>query len=987
MLQATSRTVLYIALFVGMPLACAHAQATRTEPTHRVRPPLSPTAARAAFRVQAGYRVELAAAEPDVVDPVFVAFDERGRMWVAEMPGYPTGGPTGAGARGRIKILTDPDGDGRYELASLFADNLGYVHGLQPWRKGVIVTMAPDIVYLVDENDDGRMDRKERWYTGFSTSNPQLYVNTPTFALDNWVYAANGLRGGGVRSVRRGHGQIVSIRDRDFRFDPLSGAYEAVAGGGQYGLTFDAWGNRFICSNRNHIRHVVMELVYLERAPYLPVTRPVVDIPDHGAAAQLFTLSSNWTTSNLHRGTFTAACGLSIYIGDTLTGLRGDAFVCDPTANVVHRDRLVPRGATFVAQRVPADREFIASPDDWFRPVHTTTGPDGALYIVDMYRAVIEHPDFMPPELKNRPDLYEGNTLGRIWRVVPTEHRTVRVELPRTATDLVEALGSPNGWVRRTAQRLLVQQGRREAVPALRAALSSANPLKQLHALWTLAGMHALQESDLLRTLRAKDPHVVENAIRVAERFGMQWDRVRGAVRTRLRHPAFRVRYQAVLTSGLKGLSVAVDEYAGVLLQDPKDRWLRLAVATACSERGWQLLNAVVQDERWQKLDAGARKELVELLGLLLGGKAEGAELRAVAETRPPGLKPQEYIMLLSGLAEGLLRRRQSPRRLFGAPWAQAATTAALSAATSLDSATAPSADTLRTVRLLSWIPAAQADELLVRWIRQEHTHTELRVAAIQALGARSSSAAASVLLERWKAMLPAERRAAAGVLLRRRQTALRLLEAIERGEVLPGELDKARLQQLRNYPAADVRSRAASVLARLRPADREAVLRRYRKALQLKGDFQRGKTLFREKCATCHRVAGLGADVGPDISDTRIRSPESLLTDILDPNRAIDANYVNYVVLTTDGQVFSGIIAGESATAITLVRGANEKQTILKEHIESIRSTGQSLMPEGFEQELTPQDLADLIFFLKNWRYLERSKEPGAPPVPGVNR
>ncbi len=1002
-------TMLFLSCLTLLPLTplAAHGSERSTAAgavAKAPRPPLSPTAATAAFQIQDGYRVELAACEPDVVDPTFVAFDEAGRMWVVEMPGYPTGGPDGKGPKGRIKILTDPDGDGRYTLASVFADNLSYVHGVQPWRGGVIAAMAPHIVYLADNDGDGRMDSSEVWYTGFSTTNPQLYVNTPTFAYDNWIYVANGLRGGNVRDARKPSAVLLSIRDRDFRFQPQTGEYEAVAGGAQYGLSFDSWGNRFICSNRNHIRHVVMELHYLERVPYLPVTRPVLDIPDHGAAARLFTISSNWTTSNLHRGTFTAACGLSIYVGDLMPELAGNAFVCDPTANVVHRDLLTPAGVTFVATRVPTDREFLASRDDWFRPVHTTTGPDGALYIVDMYRAVIEHPDFMPPELKNRPDLYSGNRLGRIWRIVPENRPGKPVRpLPHDPDRLIELLGHPNGWVRRTAHRLLLQLGPRDSEQLLRRVARQARPPARMHALWVLEGTDLLTEEDVLAALDAKDPHLVEHAIKLVERrcrpvtnkTGVRlpepvWSQARARIVQLLDHRSVRVRYQALLTLGYFPEHVHIKRFAAALARDGADPWLRLAVASAAGKQAWRLLRALSVLKRWHSADPDTRLAILELLGTLIGGAGDEAPVRealTAAVRGELGIERQELIVFTAGIASGLARRRRSPRTMLGAPWAAPLAAILLSYAHDVDPKQPPSKVTTELIRLLGWLPDEQAARRLASWIEMTDANTQFRAAAIQAIGLHRDEQAVSVLLGRWKALLPAERRAAAAVLLRNRNRAMRLLEAIKRGQVAATELDKARLQQLRNYPDPTVRAEARRVLAQLRPADRQKVIEQYRVALKLEGNFQRGKEIFRHKCASCHRVAGMGADVGPDISDTRIRSAESLLTDILDPNRAIDANYVNYVVLTRDGQVYTGIIAGETATAITLVRGANEKSTILKEQIESIRSTGQSLMPEGFEQELTPQDLADLIFFLKNWRYLESSKEPGAPPVPGVNR
>ncbi len=969
-------------LLVLLSLPSAHGQPPKGG---RVRSPLSPAEALRSFQIEPGYRIEPTAVEPDVVDPVAIAFDERGQLWVVEMGDY----PTGERGESRIKILHDPDGDGRYTLRTVFASGLRFVHGVLPWKDGAIVTMAPYILFLRDTDGDGRADSKEVWYRGFAAQNPQLRVNHPTFALDNWVYAANGLRGGQVVDARRSGAPVVSLRARDFRFDPLSGRYEAVAGNGQFGLTFDEWGHRFICSNRNHIKQVVLELKYLTRFAYLPVTVADVDIPDHGAAAKLFTISGNWTTSNLHRGTFTAACGICVYVGGRLSALRGSSFTCDPTANVVHRDVLTGDGPVFVARREPKDREFLASPDNWFRPVNLANGPDGALYVVDMYRAVIEHPDFMPPELRRRPDLYDGNDRGRIWRIRAADGSACRPDYPLPLPEDVSPvtlLESRNGWWRRLGQRLIVQEQRRDLEEEIRKLARSA-PLAEtrVQALWTLQGIGRLTADDVCRGLDDPHPRVRENALRLVETLGAPSE-LREPTVARLGDPSAAVVFQAVLTSG-EYPDVPVSAYADVLRRFPDDGWMRLAVGCSAGDRAWPLIRALVAGS--SAATRANRAELLEFLGELVGGKNDSDEIRALlawcSDDSP--LSGDSLYALLAGLANGLARRRSRLAKYFTDPLAQKlADRLVTETRTLLREAPAPTPPVRRAVALLSEVPGPAASELLASVVRSDRMRPELRVLAIHALGRRGEASLPPLLLDRWRRMTLAERRAVVEVLARRRAYVTALIEALENGTVTPAEIGTARLQQLRRSLPGPLRERLEKVIARYRPPERTAVIERYRVALRLKPDFARGRELFREKCATCHKVAGMGNDVGPDISDTRTRTSESLLVDILDPNRAIDADYVNYLVVTKDGRVYTGIIAGETATAITLVRGANEKDTILKEQIEEIVSSGKSLMPEGFEQELSPQDLADIIGYLKNWRYIEQDREPAAPPVPGVN-
>ena len=364
--------------------------------------PLTPAEELAAIRVEPGLRVELVAAEPLVESPVALAFDERGRMFVAENRGYPTG-PEDIG---RIVMLEDTDGDGTFDRRTVFADGLSYPNGLMPWRGGLLVTCAPDILFLADTDGDGRSDRREVLFTGFAMhGTTQLRVSHPQLALDNWIYVTGGLTGGKVTSPLVPDHPAVEFGRADFRFQPDGKVFEAADGGGQFGMSFDDFGHRFILYNRVQVQHVVLPERDLRRNPHLPATSVVENCPadmtaeslkGHGAAARLYPISKNITTADSHAGTFTAACGLLVYRSSRLPEkYHGCAFSCDPTGNLVHYDRLEPSGATFVARRSDEKREFLASPDDWFRPVNLAEGPDRALYVCDMYRKTIEHPDYL----------------------------------------------------------------------------------------------------------------------------------------------------------------------------------------------------------------------------------------------------------------------------------------------------------------------------------------------------------------------------------------------------------------------------------------------------------------------------------------------------------------------------------------------------------------------------------------------------------------
>ena len=390
--------------------------------------PLSPADALKAFEVAPGLRVELVAAEPLVASPCAIAFDPKGRLFVAENRGYPIGPKEGEKPAGVIALLEDTDKDGRMDKRTVFADGLTFPNGVLPWEDGVIVTCAPDVLFLRDTDGDGVADERRLLLTGFATTgSTQLRVNAPTIGPGGWIYLAAGLSGGTVTCPEHPERPPLKMTS-DIRFHSKTLEVELVDGKSQYGMSFDAFGNRFICMNRLPVQHVVFESKWLKRNPRLAFSETVQDCNERHAfnginggrdGVRLFPISSNITTADGHAGSFSAACGVKVWQGESwLTPeCSGAVFSCDPTGNLVHADRLTAKGATFAAYPLYQGREFLASRDDWFRPVFLTKGPEGALYIADMYRKVIEHPDYLPEEVRKHTDFESGKNLGRIWRV------------------------------------------------------------------------------------------------------------------------------------------------------------------------------------------------------------------------------------------------------------------------------------------------------------------------------------------------------------------------------------------------------------------------------------------------------------------------------------------------------------------------------------------------------------------------------------------
>ena len=383
------------------------------------------------FTIDSAFRIELVASEPMVSDPVAIEIDEYGQMYVVEMHGY----PLDLGGTGKVKLLTDNDGDGIMDKSTVFAEGLILPTGVMRWKQGVIVTDPPNVLYLEDHDGDGKADVRDTLLTGFAVSNPQHNTNNPLLGLDNWIYLGHepaisttaykeqfGDRGSEIifPGLANGPKLTENASGRSVRFRPDESALEILSSKTQFGHTFDAWGRYLLVSNSNHVQQEVIPAAYLRRNTDLLVSSATASLSDHGNASEVFPTTEKPELQMLTNiGVMTSACGIIAYLGNAFPeGYNNDiTFVAEPVSNLVHADRLVDKGATFSATRVYEKKEFLTSTDSWFRPVNLYTGPDGALYLVDYYRQIIEHPEWMSEEVNQSGALYNGTDKGRIYRI------------------------------------------------------------------------------------------------------------------------------------------------------------------------------------------------------------------------------------------------------------------------------------------------------------------------------------------------------------------------------------------------------------------------------------------------------------------------------------------------------------------------------------------------------------------------------------------
>ncbi|MBU6399681.1 MAG: HEAT repeat domain-containing protein, partial [Verrucomicrobia bacterium] len=979
-------------------------------------PPKSPADALASIRVEPGLTVDLAVAEPLVVDPVAIDWGADGRLWVVEMRDYPEGMDGHYKPGGRIKVLEATHRDGRYDKATVFLDNLPFPTGVMAWRKGALICAAPDILYAEDTDGDGKADLVKKLFTGFATHNFQARVNGLSYGLDNWIYGASGLFGGRITSTLTG--QQIDVSGRDFRLDPDSGAFQPAAGLSQQGRVRDDWGDWFGCDNSTLLWHFPLPDQYVRRNPHFTPPDPRVYLPNDPDPNQLYPISRTLRRFNDPQSAnrVTSGCGLGIY-RDELFGpdYYGNAFLCEPVHNLVYRMQLEPRGATFTAHRPAEDQrtEFLASTDNWFRPVQIRTGPDGALWVVDMYRFVIEHPRWISPDRLAQLDVRAGDDKGRIYRVCPRGAKLRPIPNLRALSTpwLVAALETPNGTVRDLVQEELVQRDDPKALrPLGRLATRSARPTVRAQALCTLDGLtgrtpaaaaQALAHSDvgdthvsgpveppaaisqppvlppaLLGTaLHDPDPRVRAQAVRVSESRLGRMPTVADADLKLVNDPDPRVRFQLALSLGAWDAPRASLALGQLAAEANHDRWLRAAVLSSASRHADQILQVV-----WghQPVDGETVAQLI--------ATAVGANDRTLLERTLITVAP----------AATLAGNGSSPLPL----WQWSALTSLLEALNRQhlrlvdlrNSADAALCDALKrlestwaTARSVAVNPAAPEPEraaavgFLGRDERRPPTNLEalgrllepptplpLQIAAVQALGRYRGPDIPGRLLAGWSRQSPALRNAILDTLLARGEWTAILLEAIARGDVPASDLLTPTRNRLLKHRDADLRRRAEALLAPNHDESRAAVLARYQAVLHLAGSATHGAELFARNCATCHALRGQGHEVGPNLAALTDKSAQYLLISILDPNAAVEDKYKNYFVETRDGRSLSGLITGETATSLTLVKPDGLRENILRSDISEIRASNLSLMPEGFEAALGPQDLADVIAYVQ---------------------
>ncbi len=1009
MVQALTGLAVAVALAVSLNPAVV---AEIPKPADAPRP-LAPQDSHATFRVPAGLKVQLVAAEPLIHEPSGVCWDAKGRLFVAELHGYNLEGQfdieelnkTGkldtevrriaappeakkkadAETYGTIKLLADTDGDGVMDTATVFADHLPACYGICAARDGIIAIAAPQIIYLADRDGDGVAEVREVLYEGFEVGIFERSINQPQWGHDDWIYAGAPLALGGGRITGPHLKEPVNLPAADFRFKADGSAIEPLVGRTHtFGITLTDRDEKIVITT-------TVAGILTAPIPWAALARN----PDYAIGSVEYQLGGGraYPTSKPHpwrtkreenaefakfykdrygiaesaaNGYYTSACGPLFYDDTALPGLAGQLFACEPSQNLITRGTIGRENGRMTLSRLPeeVEGEFFTSTDIWFHAIALAHAPDGAMAVVDFYREIIEDYSAIPRYLQQQYELDHGKDRGRIWKIVPEKPLPVAsADMSGLSTDaLVRELASERFWRRQTARRLLVERKALAAAPAIAKLVTPSAPRPAVvNALHTLAALGASDPAEIRTALAHADAAVRTHAVAVAEPL-LKSDRgLCDAVLALAADPDADVVRRVALALGAVNDPRTIDALASIARRSGDVPWMDAAVMSSLSDRAGQMLGLLL-----------ASPDTIGQAGRLVGPLAT-----AVAARR----QPDEFSTAITAIAaakENVLRQAawQGLRKAFNAPATvslePAAIAAVRAAENDADAEIATAArDLVRLLKIESPDDRKRRIASLARHVGDPEADPKVRLAAVEELAAENDPDVTNNLIANFESATPQVREAILEACFARADRLPAVVDALEAG-TLPASacsaLHRAALEQHTDKALAKrAHTQFANLLANL-----DGQIADYSRALSNPRDRAHGAALFKQHCGTCHQAHGVGVAVGPALAGEAKQPEETLLVSILAPNAQITGGYTTYTLLTTGGQVFTGLLTADTASSVTLKQQEGKTQTVLRKEIESLVASPVSLMPESLGKALSPQDVADILAWLR---------DPGATP------
>lgn len=946
------------------------------------------------FQIEQGFTLSLVAGEPLIKDPVDLEFNEEGIAFVLEMPGYPL-----EDAQSRVVLLMDENQDGKYDKQIVFAENLQLASSIMPYKKGLLVAAPPYLLFVKDTDNDYKADVVDTLMGGFSTGNLQHNYNGLTYGVDNWIYAANG--GNSGKPYWWGDSTtVIDLRGQDIRFNLETRVMERIGeSSGGFGLGMDDWGHVYETHNLEHVSHLVFPGRYQKEIRLLK-QHSLSNISDHeeDGLARIYPIGEQESRVNHpeQSGYFSGSCGITWYGGGAYGAeYENTVWVADVVLNLIHVDKLQPDGSSFAASRVLDKKDFIASTDRSFRPVNMAVGPDGLLYIIDMHREVIEHPEWIPDEIEKQVDLNAGKDQGRIYKIQKSdsEKRTFNTDQFKTTEGLISRLDNPNQWVHKTAHRLLMERTLDvDEIKKIVQLLLSESATARLHALWILAAKNQLINAQLLIAMDDESPEIRENVLIIAEKYLSTNEALLAKVLLLTGDDNQRVRMQAALTVSTLGKDKSIQRKRTILqalarsATQPSDDYNVAAITLAAQHAPSEFFTELISTQKNVNVTllqsiAGISgtdiQQIASLLSDLSGSSLSDTDKRLIVDQLTQGVHASiSGNAALSSLKKlekggdiGLVASLASLRMKLSLPPSQEFLAYSKNAIRNLADRSLADSVRFKQLSLIALLPYKDKSDVLFQCLDNTEPLT-IQEAALRQLGEASEPGIGVKLVDTWIKLGPQARRLAGNLLLYKKMYHDALLTGLENGTINIGEMnfDLERRRQLLWWTDDEAtKRRAEKLFSDSGVTTRQEAINKMKDALTMKGSSEKGAVVFQSMCSQCHKYGTTGEEVGPVLTEINRKSKESLMHDILDPNAAVNTQYINHRLVTKQDDVHVGMVAQETDQYVTIKKMGGAVVTIYKTDIKSFTSLGTSLMMEGLEGNMTTQDMADLLSFLQN--------------------
>jgi putative heme-binding domain-containing protein len=963
-------------------------------------PPRSAAEAARTMTVPPGFTVEVVAAEPDIVNPVAMTFDERGRIWVTESIEYPRR-PAGGG-RDRIKVIEDTDGDGRADRFTIFADGLNIPSGIAVGHGGVWVANSPDILFLQDRDGDGKADSREVVATGFGRSDTHELPNSFTWGPDGWLYGWNGVFNP-CRVVSK-NGKTYRFTCAIYRIHPKTRVFEVWCEGtsNPWGIAIDPEGSFFSSACViDHLWHLVETGYYIRQGgPYPPFTWPIQSIVDHAHQKAAY-------------------CGIHYFDSPAYPPeYRGRLYMGNIHGNSVNVDVLERNGSTYRSKPAP---DFLRANDAWFMPVSQKTGPDGCLYVLDWYDRYHCYQD------ANRDPAGIDRLKGRLYRVryQQTPRRTGFDLASASDDELEKLLASANVYDREIAQRILTERGSRSIIAKLETlVLEEKNPrTARMHGLWARVSIGPLEPGFHANLLSYNDPTFRSWGVRAAGNMGKLDTKIRDLVIDLAHDPSPDVRLQVAIAArkieGVDPMRLLLDveqiSYEDPLI--PRIVWQNLH--PMLEDRQIDIVRRLEQKgskdpsfsplapHAIEKLLAGPRPD-AKVLGALLeeclwhDGCGEAIDVvtnRFRDHNMPASLKEALRRELIRVVRKSYRSDHFPNGDLCSVLLAYCGDQEGLKEARELAAQTSEANDRERRARreelreraigaLLYSDPLEQTLVLVEKTLAETDAASSVafRGEVLDLLDGRDDPEVAPIVLKAFPKLAAELKPRAVELLTERSAWTKPLLAAIDAKQVPASALNVNQLRRLQHDKDPEIARRVKALFGTIR--DRRNPLRE-RMVDEMKtfirstpGDPVAGRAVFNRLCAQCHKIHGEGQDVGPDITSNGRNDFEQLLSNVLDPSLVIGPGYQATTVATIDGRVLTGLLTEDGKDRVVLKIQGGKVETIPRSQVDEMKTSALSLMPEEIEKQFSRQEIVDLFAFLS----LDKPPtDPTAKPLPGA--